>query len=187
MTTDQLKQILPHVSDKAINVFLPHLNTFMTKYEIDTPQRIGAFIAEIGEESGNLQYTTEIASGTNYEGRENLGNLYPGDGRKYKGRGLIQITGRKNYRNCSIGMFGDDRLEATPELLSTPQNAVESACWFWHVRGINEVCDHAEDWIKPGAHHYSKFQWITILINGGLNHYDERLANYNRAKQVLNF
>lgn len=187
MTAQELKQILLNASDKSIEVFLPQLNLFMPKYKIDTPQRIGGFVSQVGVESEDLKYTKEIASGNAYEGRKDLGNIYPGDGRKFKGRGLIQVTGRKNYRDCSLALFKDDRLERNPELLSSPSCAVESACWYWDVRNVNSICDKPEDWHKAGVHNYDKITWISVLVNGGLNGITERRENYARARKVLGF
>lgn len=188
MIADQLKQILPSASDTAISVFLPHLNTYMPQYNINTPQRIGAFLANVGVESWDLKYTTELASGAEYEGNKGLGNDYPGDGARFKGRGLLQITGRDVYKACSLALFKDLRLEANPAIVATPQYAVQSACWFWNdYKHINPTCDNPEDWIKNGLHGYNKFQWICVLVNGGLNDYAARLLNYERARKVLNF
>lgn len=191
LTADQLKAIVPVIKQAAIDAYLPHLNMFMLKYDIVSPQRIGAFIAQTAEESINFSAVRELASGQAYEARKNLGNTEPGDGVKFKGRGLIQITGKGNYKWCSSDLFGDDRLIDTPELLTSPQYAVQSACWFWEVaKGLNAVADHPEDWTHLWDHNdktYTKIQWITLLINGGQNGIDVRTANYNRAREVLSF
>lgn len=180
--------ILPHAKSQDIAKYLPFFQTFLKQSGIDTPQRIGAFFAQIGEESINLSDVTENSSGAEYEGRDDLGNTEPGDGVKFKGRGLIQTTGRSGYLATSRLLFGNDSLLITPSLLEQPEYAVRSAGMFWsRIKNINPVCDMPETWIKSGPHHYNKFQWITILVNGGLNGYDTRLANYNRAKTILNF
>jgi putative chitinase len=113
------------------------LNYFMPKYSIDSDKEVAAFIAQIGHESGYLRYSEEIASGKAYEGRRDLGNIYAGDGMKYKGRGLIQITGRYNYAQLSKDL-GEDFIK-NPELLSTPKYAVQSACWFWNKNKLNDL------------------------------------------------
>lgn len=191
MTAEQLKAIIPAIKQGAIDAYLPHLSTFMVKYDIITPRRIGGFIAQVAHESANFSAVREFASGAAYEGRADLGNTQTGDGVRYKGRGLIQITGRGNYKWCSRDLFADDRLLETPDLLTTPQYAVQSACWFWKVaKGLNGVADHPEDWTHLWAHNgktYTKFQWLTLLINGGQNGLAERQANYDRARQVLTF
>ncbi len=187
LTLDQLKRIVP--GGKNLEVFLPHIITYAIKYQVNTPIRLACFIAQVAHESGSFKYVREIASGRAYEGRKDLGNIYPGDGVKFKGRGLIQVTGRNNYLRCSLALFGDDRLGRNPELLATPQYAVESAFWYWNSRKLNNVADLPENWkgySKVTKKWYVKFQWLTRLINGGLNGYAERLDFYNRAKLVFN-
>ena len=132
ITEQQLRQIMPLARGRAA-VFLPHLNAAMARRGIDTPRRIAAFLAQIGHESGQLLYVRELASGAAYDtGRlaAQLGNTpaADGDGQRYKGRGLIQITGRSNYRSCSLALFGDERLLERPELLEQP------ACWSTATR-----------------------------------------------------
>ncbi|TWC57213.1 chitinase class I [Pseudomonas sp. SJZ080] len=96
-----------------------------------------------------------------------------GDGQRYRGRGLIQITGRNNYQRCSLALFGDERLLRTPELLELPQWAAESAAWFWWIRELNALADRDE------------FEAITRKINGGLNGLVDRLQLWERARAVL--
>ncbi|KPA87689.1 putative chitinase, partial [Pseudomonas asplenii] len=96
-----------------------------------------------------------------------------GDGQRYRGRGLIQITGRSNYRQCSVALFGDERLLQQPELLEQPQWAAESAAWFWQQQGLNELADA------------DQFNSITRRINGGLNGLEDRLQIWARARAVL--
>ncbi|MFV0419826.1 MAG: glycoside hydrolase family 19 protein [Dysgonomonas sp.] len=139
ITEDQLKQIYPSSTKQNRDKYLPYLNKYMDEYEINNADRIAAFLAQIGHESGQLKYSEEIASGDAYEGRKDLGNIYPGDGKKYKGRGLIQITGRSNYQQISRA-FGVDFI-SNPELLSNPEFAVKSACWWWYNRKLNTLAD----------------------------------------------
>lgn len=187
LTADQLPQLVPLIKPAAVDTFLPHLVTYMPQFDISTVQRIGGFIAQVAWESANFTAVIEKASGSLYEGSERLGNIYPGDGPKFKGRGLIQITGRNNYTSCSKALFQDLRLLDNPDILATPQYAVMSACWYWQGWKLNEVCDEPEEWTHPGEHHYTKIQWMTVEINGGLNGIAGRVANYQRARQVLNF
>jgi putative chitinase len=173
MNIDQLKKIVPYAGAKA-GIFLAPLNESMARHEINTPVRQAAFIAQIAHESGSFRYVKELASGAAYEGRHDLGNTEPGDGVRFKGRGLIQITGRANYRECSIALFGDpDILIAHPEMLETVSCACDSAGWFWSSHGLNELADAG------------RFERITRCINGGLNGQAERLAFYATAKEVL--
>jgi predicted chitinase len=168
-----LKAIVPAITPLALDVFIPHLNEVLPRYEINTNKRIAAFIAQIAHESGSFKYCREIASGAAYEGRKDLGNTQPGDGVKFKGRGLIQITGRTNYRACSLALFKDERLLSDPDTLAKPKYAVESACWYWNTRDLNELAD------------LGMFEKITRRINGGLNGYSERKLFYNRALKIL--
>lgn len=137
ITNDFLKQVIPQSTEANRQKYIEWLNYFMPKYSIDTDKEVAAFIAQIGHESGYLRYSEEIASGKAYEGRRDLGNIYAGDGVKYKGRGLIQITGRYNYAQLSKDL-GEDFIK-NPELLSTPKYAVQSACWFWKRNKLNDL------------------------------------------------
>lgn len=172
ITPDQLREIMPYASKRA-DVYAAPLSEAMDEFGIDTPMRQAAFIAQVAHESGSLRYVRELASGDAYEGRKDLGNTQPGDGVRYKGRGLIQITGRANYRACSLGLFGDERLLEHPEILEQFVEACRSAAWFWHSLDLNKLAD-------IGA-----FRPITKAINGGYNGWDDRLAHYQRAVAVL--
>ena len=155
--------------------WLPHITAAMDEYEINTAARQAAFLAQIGHESGGLHWVTELwgptAAQSGYEGRGDLGNTEPGDGYRFKGRGLIQTTGRANYAAASSALGVD--LLANPERLAEPELAARSAGQFWSSRGLNELAD-VEDFIR-----------ITRRINGGTNGLADRLALYAAAKQVL--
>jgi putative chitinase len=174
ITEQQLLQILPNAGRQA-GVFVPALNTAMNRYRIVGTQRAAAFIAQVGHESGQLRYVREIwgptAQQAGYEGRADLGNTVPGDGSKYRGRGLIQITGRANHAACGEALGVD--LINNPELLEQPQYAAMSAAWFWSTKGLNTLADQG-DFLK-----------ITRRINGGLNGLEDRLQLWERAKKVL--
>lgn len=148
------------------------LNEYCARYEINTPLRLAAFLAQIGHESGRLRYAEEIAKGDAYEGRKDLGNVCKGDGKKFKGRGLIQITGRYNYTKISNDLGID--FVSQPMLLSLPKYAVWSACWYWDKRGLNALADEG------------KFRDITRAINGGYNGLEDREKLYARCKRMLN-
>lgn len=188
ITGNQLKYIYLITPQGVLDTYAPILSETLPKYHVDTMERVRCFLAQVGEESNGLTATKEYASGKAYEGRTDLGNTEEGDGMKFKGRGLIQVTGKSNYAACSKAIFGDLRLIENPELLEQPQHAVESACWYWNSRNLSAIADHDDSWTII-AHHpagtWNKFQWITILINGGLNGYNQRLRFYNRAKQFL--
>lgn len=170
MTADELIQILPDAKNR-VDEFICYLNDAMDEFEINTPLRQAAFIAQIGHESGQLRYTEEVASGAAYEGREDLGNTVKGDGKRFKGRGLIQITGRSNYIACGQALALDLLLH--PELLSETESACRSAAWFWQAHGLNELADRYE------------FVRITRRINGGTNGLADRINLYEKAKLVL--
>ena len=180
ITAQQLLQILPNAGQKA-GVFVPALNAAMSKYAIVTRLRIAAFIAQIGHESGQLLWVRELGS-DQYLSKYDTGTLAKrlgntpeadGDGQKYRGRGLIQITGRANYEACSEALFGDARLLNTPELLEHPVYAAMSAAWFWHRAGLNTQADKGD------------FLTITKRINGGTNGLADREELYERALKVL--
>lgn len=175
VTLDQLKKIMPYAGPRAA-VFLVALNDAMAEFGINTPARQAAFLAQVAHESGSLRYVEEIASGRAYEGRGDLGNVNPGDGIKFKGRGLIQITGRANYRACSAALFRDTRLLDHPEQLEGVVAACRSAAWFWQSRSLNTWADAGDD---------AAFRKITRTINGGFNGLADRIAYYERAKEVL--
>ena len=174
ITTQQLLQILPNAGQSA-GVFVSALNTAMNHYQIVGLKRVAAFIAQIGHESGQLKYVKEIWGPTKaqakYEGRADLGNTVKGDGSKYRGRGLIQITGRANYMACGEALGLD--LIKQPELLEKPQHACMSAAWFWATKGLSTLADAGQ------------FDKITQRINGGQNGAADRQALYARALKVL--
>lgn len=187
ITKDQIVAILPGVSH--LDEYFPHLIAGMDRYQISTsPQRAGAYIAQIGEESNRFRSLVEYDSGAAYEGRKDLGNTEPGDGIRFKGRGPLQATGRGMYAWASNSMYADSRLVDHPEQVAQPDIGFMVSAWIWTVaKDLNKVADVPESWIHPGPHQYTKLQYITELINGGQNGYAARLANYNRAKIVLGF
>ena len=174
ITQQQLLQIIPNARPVA-GVFVPVLNAAMGKYGIVTRLRIAAFIAQVGHESGQLRLMREIWGPTTqqlgYDGRADLGNIVKGDGSKFRGRGLIQITGRANYAACGEALGLD--LINQPSLLELPQHATMSAAWFWSTRGLNTLADQKD------------FAKITRRINGGLTGQDDRQALYDMALKVL--
>lgn len=178
LSIQQLQQILPNAGPKA-GVFAPVLNAAMGRFGIVTPVRQAAFIAQIGHESGQLRYVRELGSNA-YLAKYDTGKLAArlgntpaadGDGQKYRGRGLIQITGLDNYLRCGEALGLD--LVNHPELLELPQHAAASAAWYWQKEGLNTLADR-------GA-----FETITRRINGGLNGLNDRLELWERACKVL--
>ena len=152
------------------------LTAAMVGGQINTRLRIAAFLAQIGHESGSLVYSKELGGASyfaKYDGRKDLGNLQPGDGNRFCGRGLIQVTGRDNYAKVSMALFGDYRLLKKPDLLEEPMWAAKSAVRFWTSRNLNLLADGAQ------------FTDITKKINGGLNGQEDRKARYHLALSVL--
>jgi putative chitinase len=171
-TKDKLAIVLPLATKSRIELNFEPLKTGMVKYGITSPLQIAHFIAQLGHESMSFLYTEEIASGAAYEGRSDLGNTHAGDGRRYKGRGLIQLTGRANY--AAYSKFAGIDYVAQPERLSTdPVVAVDVSCWFWKDRGVDRLAEMDDA------------KAVTKRINGGFNGLDDRLQNLKRAKAVL--
>jgi len=162
-----LRSIAPH----ALIELAPYLNDAMEQYEINTLQRQAMFLAQTAHESDGFQTTQEYGSGKIYEGRQDLGNDHAGDGMKYKGRGLLQITGRFNYQKVGEALGVD--FVNTPELLQLPGWACKSAGWFWAVHKLNELADKG------------RFTDITKVINGGQNGAASRHDYYNKALAAL--
>lgn len=177
ITIEQLRACIPHASEGNIERFHGPLNLAMSRYAINTPRRQASFLAQIAHESGSLRYTQEIASGSAYEGREDLGNTKPGDGKRFKGRGLIQITGRFNYEEVSKALnYG---FINSPEKLELPGAASLSAAWFWHEKGLNRLAD------------IDAFEKISARINGinketgKPNGMEDRIEHWERCKKAL--
>ena len=174
LTAETLLGIMIHAAPGRVEAFVNPLAEKMTARGIDTARRRAHFLAQVGHESGELRYTEEIASGDAYEGRRDLGNTEAGDGRRFKGRGLIQLTGRANYRAFGQAIGVDLLSGDNPQRIATdPWLAVEVACWFWQARGLNALAD-ADD-----AHA------VTRRINGGLNGLADRLRQLDRARFFL--
>lgn len=143
---------------------------------IDTPIRLCHFMAQIAYESDWFRTTTEYASGSAYEGRKDLGNVHYGDGKRYRGRGLIQTTGRSNY--CAARddirriVPGAPDFEAEPEKLAEFPWALLSAISYWGLRGVNRFADR------------DNLKRVTMLINGGLNGLEWRSNSLVMAKRI---
>ncbi len=174
ITIDQLRKAIPNATAQNCERYIEHLNVAMEVHHIDTPMRIAHFLAQLAWESGSLRYAEEIYSGIAYEGRKDLGNTEKGDGIRFKGRGLIQLTGRANYRAygqavgvdfCSLGHWRQ---------LAEPRWAADSAAWFWETHGLNERADRDE------------FTNITRVINGSTKTVQKRLPCLRAAKLAFN-
>ena len=207
LTEDQLKSIMPNCRD--VTGWCEPVNASMARFDIDSPFRAAAFLAQIAHESQelnrveeNLNYsarglmstwpnrfpTVEVASAYErqperiasrvYANRLGNGDEASGDGWRFRGRGLIQVTGRSNYRDAGVAL--DLPLEAQPELLQQPANAALSAAWFWKSHLLNALADH-----QPNDDEDADFVAITKKINGGTKGLQERRAYWARARSAL--
>jgi predicted chitinase/uncharacterized protein YraI len=174
ISVGQLRAIMPALSVAKANEYINPLNAAMNWGGITTCLRRSAFLAQIAEESGQLQWWVEFGSGAEYNGRRDLGNIYPGDGPRYKGRGPIQLTGRNNYR--AAGQAIGVNLESNPTLAASPQYGFKIAVWFWNTRGLNQFADWGN---------LAGFNAITLRINGGYNGAAVRDQFWYTARRVL--
>lgn len=175
---DLLRALAPHNSGRRgasqaaiIDAIGPVLQSVLTTYRINSPLRAAHFLAQICHESDGLVTTTEYASGAAYEGRADLGNTQPGDGVRFKGRGLIQLTGRANYAAYGSAVGLD--LLADPEKAADPVISLTLACEFWKRRDLNGFADQ------------DNLEMVTRRINGGLRGLNSRAAYLAKAKGLL--
>jgi len=174
MTPQDLSRATGARIDRA-REWLPYIVAAMQEFNIDTPQRQAMFLSQIGHESGGLHWVVELWGPTpaqsRYEGRKDIGNMQIGDGYKFRGRGLLQTTGRANYEATGKALGVD--LLTEPELLGQPSLAARSAAWFWKIHGLNEIADTGD------------VTKATRRVNGGVNGLAERVALYEAATEVL--
>lgn len=171
ITAAQLKKLAPTSNAKVVASLVGPLNKWLPKYGINTPTRVAHFLAQAAEESDHFKTLHEYASGKEYEGRRDLGNTHVGDGVRYKGRGIFQLTGRANYREFGQKLGLD--LEGNPELAVDPEVCVRTACEFWKKKGLGTLAD---------ADNVTE---ITRRINGGHNGLDERKRLLAAAKKIF--
>jgi predicted chitinase len=169
LTVSQLRLVMPSLPQSKAVTYITLLNRAMSDAEIGTRLRKAAFLAQLAAESGELTKMEEGASGERYEGRRDLGNTHPGDGKRYKGRGPIQLTGRDNYRAAGAALGLD--LEGDPLQAAKPEVGFRTAAWFWSQphKGLNNLADQ------------NNFREITLRVNGGLNGLPARQTFYRRA------
>ena len=184
---NQLREIYPNIKPDKCEQYVNAFNAVFPLYDMNTTKRIAAFLGQVAVESGELKYTVELPSkynkrdvkdakepvGTLYEGRKNLGNNQPGDGPKFIGRGILQLTGRANYESMSK-ILGVD-LVNKPELACDPVISTKIACEYFRQRDLFKLAD---DW---------KLELITERVNGRAKlHHDLRVKYSERALRVLN-
>jgi len=201
-TPDHLQQLIPNAiggSAEWYNVIVEAL----PQYEITTVERVAAFIAQCAHESGgfsvleeNLNYKAatlsklwpqrfppgiaeqyagnpEMIANKTYGGRMGNGAEDTGEGYKFRGRGLLQLTGKDNYTACSKALFQDNSLIEDPSVLLDPYYAIHSACWFWNKNKLNQYADSGD------------FTTMTKKINGGTIGLEDRINHYTHAVDVL--
>jgi putative chitinase len=186
ITLEQLKKIYQYSPQDKLKLYCEAFNKIFPKYNITTPKRIAAFLGQVGVESGELKYDKELPSkwnkkdpkdpkeptGTLYEGRKTLGNIMSGDGPKYIGRGLLQLTGRANYTDYSRKIGVD--LVKSPELACDPEVATMIACQYFVDRKLLEAADVWD------------LETITKRVNGlGMLHHDKRVKYSEMALKIL--
>lgn len=200
ITLDQLKSLAPKTDEHRLQAFVEPLNDAFVGYQIDTPERVSAFLAQAIHESGgfsrlqeNLNYTAErlvavwpkrfptVDSARPFAGNPEklgnkvyggrMGNVQEGDGYRYRGRGIFQLTGKDNYSRASKALGKD--FVSTPDLLVDPVWATETAGWFWQDRRCNEMADD------------KNIAAITRAINGGTIGLKERATLTAKALEVL--
>lgn len=183
VTAAQLKRMAKgNPNSDNVQSVLISINDYGKQIGIDMPHRLTHFLAQELHESGSFRYDKEIASGAAYEGRKDLGNVKKGDGKKFKGRGPEQMTGRNNYRRFTawVRKFIPDApdFEQFPEKVNTDPYEGLTAIWFWSVgnstgKSLNVYADQ------------NNIEMITRRVNGGLNGFADRLEYYDRAAFVL--
>ena len=202
LSKEQMAAALPQVDVGNIDIFYEALCEAMEEYDINTPKRVAAFLAQCAHESGNFRslhenlnykaeglmkifhkyfpdedtaaeyaHNQEKIANRVYANRMGNGDEESGDGFKYCGRGLIQLTGKQNYTYCGQALEVD--LLTDPSYLETPEGAARSAAWFWDSRELNALADDGD------------IKMITKRINGGFIGLEERTAHYETALAAL--
>jgi putative chitinase len=166
-----LVKIAPQGKPWVLDGFADALPRLCERYDITTKNRQAHFIAQVAHESDHFKTTQEYASGAAYEGRKDLGNTHPGDGKRYKGRGLIQLTGRANYTAASKAF--DAPYVEQPELVERFPAAADVSAWFWDTHKLNRHADNDD------------VRAVTKAINGGYNGLDSRTAYLGKVKTAL--
>ncbi|HVZ38022.1 MAG TPA: SpvB/TcaC N-terminal domain-containing protein [Candidatus Kapabacteria bacterium] len=176
LTPQSLRNAIPGLNQRRAEQLAPILNNAMREFNINTPERRNMFLAQVAHESGSLRFFRELGNDRyfeRYNNRRDLGNTHPGDGPRYRGRGAIQITGRRNYEQAGRALGLD--LVNHPELLEQPENALRSAAWWWANHGLNQMVDQ----------HPGDVRRTTRRINGGYNGLQDRIQRYQRVQRAL--
>lgn len=169
LTYEDLKELAPKAKGSILDDIVYHQAVLEEHGIVQGPRR-QMFLAQIAHESDGFRTTREYASGRAYEGRQDLGNTEEGDGIRFRGRGLIQLTGRANYK--AFAHWSGVEVEDEPELLEEFPLALEAAVWYWDSRDLNTLADKGD------------FERITRKINGGLNGLEDRQRYLERAQDL---
>jgi putative chitinase len=168
-----IRFVCPHLTPSQARRIADALGPAFYEFQITNRRRAAAAVAQFAHESAGFRTTTEYASGAAYEWRADLGNTRPGDGKRFRGRGFIQITGRANYREVSRALRHD--FIARPHDLALPKWAAKASCWWWRAHGCNQLADRRD------------FTALTRRINGGTNGLADRQRLHRRARIVSQF
>lgn len=203
ITLELLQKFCPKTKKETLEKFVKPLNEIMPKYNLfENKERIACFLAQIAHESGSFVFVEEnlnygakglLATFKKYFPTEELAKQYErqpekigsrvyanrmgngpeesGEGFKFKGRGLIQLTGKDNYTRFS--QYKKITLDEAVDYLKTTEGAVESACWYWHVNKLNDLCDKKD------------FLTLTKRINGGTIGLEDRKHHYSVIMEAL--
>ena len=173
LTPEFLNSLCPQGNITLMASLSPFLNKWLPQYQITTILRISNFLGQAAQETAYFRTLTEYASGREYEGRQDLGNVYQGDGERFRGRGIFQITGRANYTKADVQLDLGTQLIDNPQLAADPEISVRTACEYWNARNMNAWADQ------------NNIHQITRLINGGYNGLAVRTSLTNKANQLL--
>ncbi|MBA4849031.1 hypothetical protein [Emticicia sp. BO119] len=203
LSAEKIIQTFPRCNRSLVISLVPFLNLYLPTFGIDTKLEISHFLAQAAKETDSFQVLKEYASGADYEGRTDLGNVYKGDGIKFKGHGIFMTTGRTNhaiagkkiYENDVFGedrkVFVNDTILKHPELLCQPQWAVASACIFWLEKDLSNLCKSDVELVtikrkidgKWSNYECYPIEAISRKVNGGLNGFSDRKLFYRKISQ----
>jgi len=173
ITEAQIRRIMPKAKDENVKAFVESFNKYSEQFGITTKIRAVHYIAQVAHETAELRYQEEIASGLQYEGRKDLGNIYPGDGQRFKGRGYLQTTGRANYQAYADSGFCNGDLMSHPEWLAKQPGCQKASMFFWLKNNLNKYAD--QDDVRT----------VSKRINGGWNGLAQRMYYWRVAKRVF--
>lgn len=175
MTPEEWRKVLVKIEPRGkpwiLDGLADAMEDLVSTFEINTDFRQQHFLSQCAHESDHFQTTREYASGAAYEGRKDLGNTVKGDGQRFRGRGLIQLTGRANYRAASNAL--QEPYVEQPELVERFPAAAIVSGWFWKTHGLNELAD--KDDVRA----------VTKRVNGGYNGLASRQVALANARTAI--